>query len=266
MFETFLKSLSARYVNSSVEYSWSLAGQDVDLSRCIGSTIVISFLNKKKCIHCSRLVKTLYQGGYCYPCTLQLASCDVCMVRPELCHFDDGTCRDVLFAQQQCFQPHYLYLAKSDVIKVGITRKSRFLQRWMEQGVVEASILAQFPSRKQVGDAEKFLKSFFKDRANWRRMLKNEISEEDLVLNLAKAKEVMPVLMQSFCVSSYDVLNFSYPVRVYPQKISSLKLDKTPVIRDVLQGIKGQYLLFESSVFNVRSHQGYLCSVEYSSC
>lgn len=36
---------------------------------------------------------------------------------------------------------------------------------------------------------------------------------------------------------------FVYPVEQYPEKIKSLNLDKTPKIRGILQGIKGQYLI-----------------------
>ncbi len=41
---------------------------------------------------------------------------------------------------------------------------------------------------------------------------------------------------------------FVYPVEQYPEKIKSHNLDKTPIIRGKLQGIKGQ-------VFNL----GYWC-------
>ena len=35
------------------------------------------------------------------------------------------------------------------------------------------------------------------------------------------------------------------------RKIKSLNLDKTPKIRGVLQGIKGQYLIFDIGVINI---------------
>lgn len=41
------------------------------------------------------------------------------------------------------------------------------------------------------------------------------------------------------------------------KKIKSLNLDKTPKIRGVLQGIKGQYLIFDIGVINIRKYTGY---------
>ena len=48
-----------------------------------------------------------------------------------------------------------------------------------------------------------------------------------------------------------------YPVNEYPTKIKSYNIDKTPKIEDKLLGIKGQYLIFENAVLNIRKFQGY---------
>ena len=46
---------------------------------------------------------------------------------------------------------------------------------------------------------------------------------------------------------------------LFPKKIKSVKLDKSPIIKSKLNGIKGQYLLLEDDqVFNVRAHEGYI--------
>ena len=50
---------------------------------------------------------------------------------------------------------------------------------------------------------------------------------------------------------------FVYPVDHYPEKIISHNLDKTPIIRGKLQGIKGQYLLMDTGVINIRKYTGY---------
>ncbi len=54
-----------------------------------------------------------------------------------------------------------------------------------------------------------------------------------------------------------QTLTFRYPVRRYPQKIIPCNLDKNPVIEDTLAGIKGQYLILNSGVLNVRKFAGY---------
>ena len=50
---------------------------------------------------------------------------------------------------------------------------------------------------------------------------------------------------------------FIYPVEQYPEKIKSHNLDKTPIIRGVLSGIKGQYLILDNGVINIRKYSGY---------
>jgi len=54
-----------------------------------------------------------------------------------------------------------------------------------------------------------------------------------------------------------EVINISYPVLEYPTKIVSLSFDKTPSISGFLQGIKGQYLLLDGGVLNLRKFSSY---------
>jgi hypothetical protein len=43
-----------------------------------------------------------------------------------------------------------------------------------------------------------------------------------------------------------------------PEKVKSIGFDKTPDIKGILKGIKGQYLVFENNtVLNIRKHNGY---------
>jgi hypothetical protein len=44
--------------------------------------------------------------------------------------------------------------------------------------------------------------------------------------------------------------------------VSSFNLDKTAQVEGKLIGIKGQYLIFDTGVLNVRSHSGYEVSIE----
>jgi hypothetical protein len=49
----------------------------------------------------------------------------------------------------------------------------------------------------------------------------------------------------------------------YPSKIVSLNFDNTPDISGVLQGIKGQYLLLDTGVLNIRKFSSYNITLEY---
>jgi len=49
----------------------------------------------------------------------------------------------------------------------------------------------------------------------------------------------------------------SYPVQVWPAKVASQNLDKTKTARGVVEGIKGQYLMLDTGVINIRKYTGY---------
>jgi len=56
------------------------------------------------------------------------------------------------------------------------------------------------------------------------------------------------------------VLDIHYPVTRYPDKVTSLNLDKTPEVAGKLLGIKGQYLILDCGVLNIRKFSGYKVS------
>ena len=58
---------------------------------------------------------------------------------------------------------------------------------------------------------------------------------------------------------------FEYPVMQYPAKVTSHNLDKTPQVSGVLLGIKGQYLILDSGVINLRKYSGYKMTVASAS-
>jgi hypothetical protein len=81
-------------------------------------------------------------------------------------------------------------------------------------------------------------------------------------------KEKLLVLVKDEISSfEYKILEenevrLNYPVQSYPEKVSSHSLDKNQIIEGFLVGIKGQYLIFDSGVFNVRAHTGYEINIE----
>ena len=90
-------------------------------------------------------------------------------------------------------------------------------------------------------------------------MLKNETEPTDLVTAkaslLAKVSNLVDKLDAKTLLD--DVVNIDYPVLKYPTKVVSLSFDKNPVIAGVLNGIKGQYLLLEGGVLNMRKFSSY---------
>ena len=43
----------------------------------------------------------------------------------------------------------------------------------------------------------------------------------------------------------------------YPARVKSFNLDKDPLVEGTLTGIKGQYLIFDTGVINMRKYGGY---------
>jgi hypothetical protein len=65
-------------------------------------------------------------------------------------------------------------------------------------------------------------------------------------------------------LSGVDPVTIDYPVQGLPEKITSLDLDKSPEISGMLLGIKGQYLLLDSGVINIRKYTGYELELQLS--
>lgn len=248
-----------------VEYVLPVGDALVDLNPLLGRTVRLDFSGRICCVACGRQTNRSFNRGYCYPCFQGLAQCDLCIVKPELCHYDRGTCREPAWGETHCMQPHSVYLANSSGVKVGITRRTQIPTRWMDQGATQALSIARVPSRHRAGLVEVLLKRHVSDRTDWRRMLKGEPEPADLVarrevLFAAGGSELVALLEDTDeCgpPTAADEHRFTYPVLEYPAKVRALNLDKTPTVEGQLLGIKGQYLLLDAGVLNVRKFGGY---------
>ena len=257
-FEGHLQKMKAELAQV-VNYHSPLAEHTFALNPLIGQPMRLSFLGKIHCVACGKETKKSWQQGYCYPCTIKLAECDMCIVKPELCHYAQGTCRDPQWGENHCMKPHVVYLANSSGAKVGITRASQVPTRWIDQGAVSALPIFKVPSRLASGLVETQLAQHIPDKTHWQRMLKGQPEAIDLVaLRAELLSRLGDSLLEQVEPLVAPVVTIQYPVEKYPEKVKSLGLDKVPVIEDTLVGIKGQYLMFASGVINLRNHAGYL--------
>ena len=94
--------------------------------------------------------------------------------------------RNLEYEKKIQLQPHIVYFAISSHIKVGVTRKSQLITRWIDQGADRALAIFEFPNRYLAGTCEVILKKSFSDKTNWRKMLS---SVSDQSLNFNKAEE-----------------------------------------------------------------------------
>lgn len=254
-------------LDAPAQYSLRLGETGLALNPLLGRTLRLEFLGAIHCSHCGRKTKKSYAQGYCYPCMQKLARCDSCIMSPEKCHYDAGTCREPGWGEQFCMTDHVVYLANSSGVKVGITRATQLPTRWLDQGASQALPILRVATRQQSGLVEDLLRSQVADRTNWRALLKGDAEPVDLVAVREQlfdsCGEGLAALQQRFGLQAIqplaaaEVLDIRYPVTQYPAKVASLDLDKTPVIEGTLQGIKGQYLILDGGVINIRKYTAY---------
>ena len=258
--------------NDTVQYVLPVGDDFLAMNEHIGETIKLSYKHEIHCISCGRKTNKSFAQGHCYPCFRRLASCDLCIMKPETCHFAAGTCRQPEWGEANCFIPHYVYLANSSGIKVGITRGTQIPTRWMDQGAAQALPVFQVATRLQSGLLEVVLKEHVSDRTDWRKMLKSDAEPQDLkairdeLLDKCSAKiESIKEEQGAQGVQTIDekVVEIKFPVDEYPEKIKSLNFDKQVEIEGRLMGIKGQYLILDSGVLNIRKFTGYNIEVNF---
>ena len=107
-------------------------------------------------------------------------------------------------------------------------------------------------------------KKLVADKTDWRKMLKGDPEKIDLLEWKTKLLSELDEHLKNheYTVLDEPVVRFSYPVNTYPEKVTSFNLDKVNEIEARLMGIKGQYLIFETGVLNVRTHSGYEVTIE----
>lgn len=252
---------------SPVQYRLPIGDGEVAMNALIGKRLHLSFMQAITCCHCGRKTNKSFNQGYCYPCFTKLAQCDNCIVSPEKCHYDAGTCREPEWGEANCLIDHYVYLANSSGLKVGITRGTQIPTRWMDQGATQAIPLLRVATRRQSGLVEVACKAFVADKTNWRAMLKGEAGEIDMRAAaadiLTKASSDIAALQGEHGINNIQVLDqaeavtIDYPVEEYPTKVTSFNLDKDPDVEATLMGIKGQYLIFDTGVINMRKYTSY---------
>lgn len=268
-----LRKLTAQLdTQGNIEYQLPIGTQSLPLNPLIGKKLSLHFNGNIHCSHCDRKTKKSYAQGFCYPCMQKLAQCDMCIMKPETCHHHLGTCREPIWGEKNCMTPHYVYLANSSGLKVGITRHTQIPTRWIDQGAVQALPIFKVESRILSGLIEVALTDFINDKTNWRVMLKGIPPQIDLIEEATKLKpkisEKLAGIALQYGASAFESLNsevisLNFPVQRYLDKINSFNFDKTPEVSGVLLGIKGQYLIFDSGVINMRKFTSYQINAHF---
>ncbi len=256
--------------NNIVNYQMRIGEQTLDLNPLIGQSLTLVHTGKILCSNCGKKTKKSYSQGHCFVCMQKLASCDLCIMKPETCHFDQGTCREPEWAQSHCFVPHYVYLSNTSGIKVGITRHNQIPTRWIDQGATQGLPIFKISTRQLSGLIEVELAKMVNDKTHWQAMLKGNAEDKDLSEIAAELIPHIETRLNELCMENGDynierlhenIQAIKFPVEEFPIKIKSHNFDKNPEVSGILKGIKGQYLIFDTGVINVRKFTSYEVNV-----
>jgi len=257
-------SKMATELNTPIHYHLRLGDDRIDMNQLLGAQVSIVWKNEIRCLNCGKVTQKSFGQGYCYPCFISIPETEECVLNPELCRAHEGVARDMDWAREHCLQDHFVYLALSSEVKVGVTRQSQIPTRWIDQGASRATKLAKTPNRHLAGLIEVELKKHLTDKTNWRSMLMNKIADH---VSLAEEKKRVSLLvskeLQQYISDDDTVYDLQYPFLSVPQKVTSINLEKQP-LQGKLNGIKGQYLIFDQgNVINVRKYGGYIIELNY---
>lgn len=264
-----LKKMHAN-LDTVTEYRLPVGDQFIELNALIGTKLRLEHTGNIFCSACGKKTKKSYAQGHCFPCMRKLASCDMCIMKPEQCHYDQGTCREPEWGEKNCMVDHFVYLSNTSGLKVGITRHTQIPTRWIDQGAMQGLPIFKVKTRQISGLLEVELAKHIADKTNWRTLLKTDATPMSLSDHFVELRplldEKIAELRARFGDDAIEELHaettdIQYPVEHYPSKIVSHNFDKNPVVEGTLQGIKGQYLIFDTGVINVRKFTSYEVNV-----
>ena len=111
------------------------------------------------------------------------------------------------------------------------------------------------------------------DKTDWRKMLKGTDDKLDLAVKAEELLGAAPEALEDLPLEAGQAIqrleatdadwDFEFPVEQHPDKVKSMTFDKLDKVEGILQGIKGQYLILDTGVINIRRHGGYEVTFSY---
>ncbi|MDR2010061.1 MAG: DUF2797 domain-containing protein [Bacteroidales bacterium] len=249
--------------SNPVSYFLTVGDIEISMNDLIGKQINIKYKNQINCINCNSITNKSFHQGYCYSCFVSLPQADEGVLHPEKDMSHLGISRDMEWAKKHSLIDHYVYLAITGNIKVGVTRYTQIPYRWIDQGAISAIKLAKTPYRNLAGQIEVELSKYISDKTSWTKMLQTQTSDIDLVSLKKQISVQIPDEYKKYITFDNTITNIHYPYNYNIQKFRSLNLDTNNTIEGKLSGIKAQYLIFDSGdVINIRKHNGYFIDLE----
>ncbi len=259
-FHGVIKKMISEF-DSPVRYYLNFKDDILCINQLLNKEIQIKAIGYQ-CLSCNSDIE-IFRQGFCKNCFFQAPQAADWIIKPELskAHLNIED-RDLDYEKEIQLQPHIVYLANTGNIKVGVTRKSQMPHRWIDQGAHQAIEIIEVPNRYLAGISEVAIKKYISDKTNWRKMLINKNTSDNILNYKSQAKNFIPNHLIHYFLKKDKITNINFPILESPSKPESLKLKKAIVIKGILKGIKGQYLIFEENkVLNVRAHEGFLIEI-----
>jgi len=251
-------------VDGEANYWLRIGNNEILISTLLNKEILLEYTGNIHCVKCGKKTNKSFSQGFCYPCFISAPETEECVLRPEMCRAHEGVARDLAYAEEHCLKDQYVYLALSSNIKVGVTRHTQIPTRWIDQGATFALPIAKTPNRYLAGIIEVALKPLFGDKTNWRKMLANEIdSTTNLYIERDRAINSLPEELRQYALLNEEIVEINYPNLYFPEKVKTINFDKINAFKGKLTAVKGQYLIFDNIVVNVRKYGGYEFIVSY---
>ncbi len=241
-----------------IQYYLTLGNDKIHLNEMLGRHFSFKFLNEINCIACGIKTPKSYHQGYCYQCFISSPQTDEGILHPEKDKSHEGISRDMEWAKENSLTEHYVYLALTSQLKIGVTRAAQVPTRWIDQGASKAIRLAKTPYRKLAGDIEVFFKDYVSDKTQWKQMLLSPSSNIDLLSEKQRLVALLPEELKQYVTIDNRITDLVYPGQYQFDKIYQQNLDESNEIEGDLLAIRGQYLVFKQGfALNIRRHNGY---------
>ena len=261
-YEGNIKKMRSEY-SSTIKYFLSVGEDEINMNSLINKQLTITYKHKINCINCGDATNKSFHQGYCYSCFMSTPQCDAGVLRPELDMSHEGISRDMEWAKKNSLIDHYVCLAITGGVKVGVTRHTQVPTRWIDQGAIKAIRFAKTPYRNLAGQIEVDLKQHVSDKTNWSKMLKSKGTDLSLTKIKTELSEKLSPNFKTYLSLNNNIETFTYPFEYQIDSFKTVSFENIKTISGKLIGIKGQYLIFENgNVLNIRKHNGYLVSIE----
>ena len=260
-FEGVVKKMTTEY-SSEVNYFIEFDNSYIHLNQFLEKSLTIKCVGYS-CLSCSNDGE-IFKQGFCKTCFFESPLAGAWNLYPEKskAHLNIED-RDLDYEKKIQLQPHIVYLSNTGSVKVGVTKKTQIPTRWIDQGAHEAIKILETPNRFLAGSAEVALKKHINHRTDWKKMLKNERDNINLLSFKEHVKTYIPNNLIQYFVKKDKVYTFNFPVRNYPTNPKQVKIKEIGFeFSAKLLGVKGQYLIFENNqVLQFRNHEGYIFKI-----